>query len=120
MAKVQTVPATAVAMSTGVFGAIIGATAATARSIPKVRSGEMTKEQALGYVAKESGTTGIAAGTAAAVAGFLGTGGFLSLVSVAVVATGTKYALDKAFSSPKNQPEKNLASSAVIDAEPVK
>ncbi|XPV75058.1 MAG: hypothetical protein ACNI27_10485 [Desulfovibrio sp.] len=101
MPKVKNIPTTAATLSTGVFGAVIGATAATARSIPAVRSGAMSKEQALGYVAKEAGTTGVAAGTAAAVAGYLGTGGFLSLVSIAVVATGTKYALDNALSSPE-------------------
>lgn len=80
-----------------VSGVVIGGTAAAATSIRKVKKGLMTKEDAARNVAREAGTTGVAAGAAAMVVGGLGIGGLLGLVGVALVATGTKYMLDTAF-----------------------
>lgn len=89
-------PAGAIA-GTALFGAIVGGTAAAAKGIRQVKEGESTKEQVAAAVAREAGTTAMAAGAATAVVGTLGLGFFLSTLGVVAVATGTKYALDSLF-----------------------
>jgi len=84
-----------------VCGMVAGGTAAAARSIRQVREGSMTRQQAVGRVLREAGSTGLASGVAVGVVGGLGLGGLLSLMGVAVVATGTKYALDSVINGPQ-------------------
>lgn len=93
----KTLPYSSTVFNYAVSGAVVGGTAAAALSIRKVKKGIMTKEDAVKTVAREAGTAGAATGTAAAVVGGLGLGGLLSLVGMALVATGTKYMLDQAF-----------------------
>lgn len=90
-------PIGAAVFSAAITGAVIGGTAAAARSIRKVKKGLMTKEDAAKTVAREAGTTSLATSTAAAVVTGLGLGGIVSLVGMALVATGTKYVLDQKF-----------------------
>ncbi len=83
-----------VTMGTALFGAIVGGTAAAAKGIRQVKDGSATKEEVAVNVAREAGTTAVAAGAAAAVVGALGFGPILSTLGIAAVATGTKYAMD--------------------------
>ena len=82
------------AAGAAVFGAMVGGTAAAAKSIRKVNNGEATREEAVMDVAREAGSTAVAAGAATAVTSGLGLGPVLSLLGIAVAATGVKYALD--------------------------
>ena len=88
-------PRATVAM--GAVGAVIGGTMAAARDYGKVRKEEMTREEAVRDVLKESGTTGLATATATAVVSVLGLTGLLSLTGIVVVAAGTKHLADKAL-----------------------
>lgn len=87
----------AVVLNGAVAGAIVGGTASAALSIRKVNKGLLTKEEAAKTVAREAGTASMATGAATAVAAGLGLTGVGALVSMALVATGTKYLLDQRF-----------------------
>lgn len=84
----------ATTMNSALFGAIVGGSAAAAKGINQIRKGEATKEGVALDVAKEAGTTAVAAGTASAVVGALGLGSVLSTLGIIAVATGAKYAID--------------------------
>ncbi|GEM_PF-963353 len=88
---------TGTALGTALFGAIVGGTAAAAKGIRQVKNNEATKEEVAVNIAKEAGTTAVAAGAAGAVVGTLGLGPFLSTLGIVAVATGAKYALDSMF-----------------------
>jgi len=90
------------ALGAAVFGAIVGGTGAAAKGIREVKAGDATGEEVALDVAREAGSTAIAAGTATAVVGALGFGPFLSVLGIAAVATGTKYAMDSLL-APKQQ-----------------
>ena len=90
------------AMGAAVFGALVGGTGAAAKGIREVKSGDATREEVALNVAREAGSTAVAAGTATAVVGALGFGPFLSILGIAAVATGTKYAMDSLL-APKQQ-----------------
>lgn len=77
-----------------VFGALVGGTAAAAKGLRAVKNGETSREEALRNIARETGTTALAAGTAVAIMGRTGLGPVLTTAGMAVVATGTKYAMD--------------------------
>lgn len=77
-----------------VFGALVGGTAAAAKGLRAVKNGESSREEALRNIARETGTTALAAGTAVAIMGRTGLGPVLTTAGMAVVATGTKYAMD--------------------------
>ena len=81
-------------LGTAVFGAIVGGTAAAAKGIRQIRNDEAGKEEIMINVAKEAGSTAVAAGTAGAIVGALRIGPVLSAMGIVAIATGTKYALD--------------------------
>jgi len=95
-----------------VFGALVGGTAAAAKGIRQVKTGRATKEEAALDVAREAGSTAVAAGAATAVVGALGLGSFLSILGIAAVATGTKYAMDSLLPPAKPAPAKAPAAPA--------
>lgn len=82
------------AVGAAFFGAIVGGTAAAAKGIRKVKAGEAEREEVVIDVAREAGSTAVAAGAATAFAGALGLGPILSTLGIVAVATGTKYAMD--------------------------
>lgn len=82
------------ALGAAMFGAIVGGTGAAAKGIRAIKAGEATKEAVALDVAREAGSTAVAAGTATAVIGALGFGPLLAPFGIVAVATGTKYAMD--------------------------
>jgi len=100
---------TGTALGTALFGAIVGGTAAAAKGIRQVKNNEATKEEVAVNIAKEAGTTAVAAGAAGAVVGTLGLGPFLSTLGIVAVATGAKYALDSMFAPAQVQTGKKHA-----------
>jgi len=94
----RVVPLGGAVLGAAVFGAVIGATAAAARGIRQVKNGEATRQEVAMDVARESGSTAVAAGAGVAVASALGLGPILSAVGVVAVAVGAKYALDSVLS----------------------
>lgn len=100
-------------LGSALFGAIIGGTSAAAKAIRKVNNGEAGRDEAVMDVAREAGTTAVAAGTAGAVVGTLNIGPILSALGIIAVATGTKYAMDSitgSFSASRTPAPKNHAS----------
>jgi len=85
-------------LAMGAAGAIIGGTAAAARNIDRVRQGQMTREDAVRDVIKETGTTGISTAMATAAVSAVGVTGIFSLLGFVSVAVGAKYLADKAMS----------------------
>lgn len=83
-------------LAMGAAGAIVGGSIAAARNIAKVEKQEMTREEAVRDVLKESGTTGLSTAMATAVVSAAGLTGILSLVGLVSVAVGAKYLADKA------------------------
>jgi hypothetical protein len=77
----------------GAAGAIIGGTAAAAKDLRQVKSGEMTREAAAGHILKEAVGSGLAT-AAGAVAGAFFRSSVLGLAAMAVVGVGTKYLYD--------------------------
>jgi len=87
------------ALATGAAGAIVGGSIAAARNIGKVRRREISREDAVRDVIKESGTTGISTAMATATVSAVGLTGMLSLLGFVTVAVGAKYLADKSFSA---------------------
>ncbi len=85
-------------LAMGAAGAIIGGTAAAARNINRVKQGQMTREEAVKDVIKETGTTGISTAMAMAAVSAVGVTGIFSLLGFVSVAVGAKYLADKAMS----------------------
>jgi DNA-binding phage protein len=84
-------------LAMGAAGAILGGSIAAARNISRVEKQEMTREEAVRDVLKESGTTGLSTAMATAVVSATGLTGILSLVGLVSVAVGAKYLADKAM-----------------------
>lgn len=84
-------------LAMGAAGAIVGGSIAAARNISRVEKQEMTREEAVRDVLKESGTTGLSTAMATAVVSATGLTGILSLVGLVSVAVGAKYLADKAM-----------------------
>ncbi len=84
-------------LAMGAAGAIVGGAVAAARSISKVQQGEISREQAVSDVLKESGSTGISTALATAAVSAVGLTGVISLLGFVSVAVGTKYLADKAL-----------------------
>lgn len=95
--KVVTAPRATLAM--GVVGAVIGGFVASARNYDKVKYGEMSKDEAVKDVIRESGTTGVSTAAGTAVMSALGTSGLISLAGMVFVAAGTKRVLDNVIDS---------------------
>ncbi|PID73964.1 MAG: hypothetical protein CSB33_00875 [Desulfobacterales bacterium] len=95
MTRTTYVSAPRAALAVGAAGAIIGGAVAAARNYGKMRNDEMTSEEAVKNVLRESGTTGIATATGAAVMGGLGLTGLLSLAGMVVVTAGAKHLTDR-------------------------
>ncbi|WP_320170485.1 hypothetical protein [Maridesulfovibrio sp.] len=96
----QTKPQTGSALPVlgpALFGAVVGGTAAAAKGIRQIRNNEASKNEVIKNIARETGTTAVAAGTAGAVAGSLKIGPVLSGLTLVAVATGVKYAMDSMF-----------------------
>lgn len=106
-------------LGTALFGAIVGGTAAAAKGIRQVKSGETTKEEAAVNVAREAGTTAVAAGTAGAVVGALRLGPVLSTLGIVAVATGTKFAMDSLMEKalPAHAPAAKKHAPLIMDSE---
>ena len=92
-----TVSAPRAVVALGAVGMLVGGAVSAARNYGKVQKREMTREDAVKGVLRESGTTGLATATAGAVVGVLGSTGLLSLAGVVLVAAGTKHLADKAI-----------------------
>lgn len=90
-------PRASVAM--GGAGAIVGGAVAAARNYDKVKNKEITREEAVKDVVRESSTTGLATATATAFVGVMGLTGLLSLAGIVVVTAGTKNLADKMLDS---------------------
>jgi hypothetical protein len=110
----QTSIAPRASLAMGAAGAIVGGAVAAARDIDKVKQGDMTRDEAVKDVLKESGTTGLATATATAVVSSLGLTGVLSLAGLVAVAVGTKRLADKALTKceTKSLPEGDEKTSA--------
>lgn len=91
-------------LAMGAAGAIVGGAVAAARNIGKVQQGEITREQAVRDVLKESGSTGISTAVATAAISAVGMTGLVSLLGFMTVAVGTKYLADKAMAGPVKGP----------------
>lgn len=99
--QTQTYPATGTylvpsnyAMNAGIFGTVVGGTAALAANLHKVQDDEMTMKQAfVDSLAKGAGA-GVATAAAAGVVSTFRTSGFTSLVLMAATATGVGYVLN--------------------------
>ena len=82
------------AMSAGIFGTVVGGTAALAANLHKVQDDQMTMRQAfVDSLAKGAGA-GVATAAAAGVASSFRTSGLTSLVLMAATATGVGYVLN--------------------------
>ncbi len=80
-------------LNAGIFGTIVGGTAALGMNLHKVRDNEMTaKEAVIDSLAKGAGA-GVATAAATAVASSAGGGGLLSLAFMVATATGVGYVL---------------------------
>ncbi|MDK2954597.1 MAG: hypothetical protein PWQ57_93 [Desulfovibrionales bacterium] len=113
----QTSIAPRASLAMGAAGAIVGGAVAAARDIDKVKKGDMTREEAVKDVLKESGTTGLATAAATAVVSSLGLTGVLSLAGLVAVAVGTKRLADKALAKCET---KRLAEGESEASEPLK
>jgi hypothetical protein len=76
----------------GLIGAMVGASAAAAGNIRKVRQGEMNNGEAVSGTVREAAGAGLATAAGAAVADNVGNNTLLSTVVLLAVATGAKYA----------------------------
>ncbi len=101
-------------MGATLFGAIVGGTGAAAKGIRAIKKGKATREDVAMDVAREAGSTAVAAGTASAVVRAFSLGPFLSTLGIVAVATGTKYAMDNLL-----KPEPVVAPVAVATDSPV-
>ncbi len=96
------------AVSAGIFGTVVGGTAALAANLHKVQDDRMTMKQAfVDSLAKGAGA-GVATAAAAGVASSFRTSGFTSFVLMAATATGVGYVLN---SMGKSVSEKNAGAS---------
>jgi hypothetical protein len=102
--KIKASPALGTAMGAALFGAVIGGTAAAAKGLREVKAGRATGQEVGADVAREAGSTAVAAGAATAVVGALSLGPFLSTLGIAALATGTKYAMDSLLQGNKSAP----------------
>lgn len=113
---IRTVPRSVpqVALAMGGVGAVIGGSAAAAKNIREVREGRISRDAAVRNTIRETAGAGLSTATATAVVGAVGATGFLSLLGIVAVATGTKYLWDLATvpihgvaePSPKPKPAK--------------
>lgn len=88
------VPKATLAM--GGLGVIIGGSAAAAKSIRRVQTEAVDREQAVKEMAMEAAGTGLATAAGTAVVGTLGIrNGLFSVLGMLTVATGVKYAWDR-------------------------
>ncbi len=89
-----TYPATHYALPAGLFGTMVGGTAALAANLHKVRENEMTMGRAfVDSLAKGAGA-GVATAAAAGVVSSFRTSGLTSVVLMAATATGVGYILN--------------------------
>lgn len=88
---------------TAALGAVVGGAVAAAQGVRRVKTGEMTRAEAVADVGKEAAGTGLSAAAGVAVAGALGLGGLLGLAGIIGVAAGTKYVWDKQFADAKTR-----------------
>lgn len=98
-------------LAMGAAGAIVGGSIAAARNISRVQKEEMTREEAVRDVLKESGTTGLSTAMATAVVSATGLTGILSLTGLLFVAVGTKYLADKAVAGSRTRKCREVSSS---------
>jgi hypothetical protein len=84
-------------LAMGGLGAVIGGTAAAARNIRRLEGSEIARDEAVKDTLKEAAGAGLATAAATAVVGAVRATGFLSLVGILTVATGTKYLWDTAL-----------------------
>lgn len=88
------------ALAMGAAGALIGGSISAAKNIASVKRQEMTPEEAVRDVFRETGTTGLATAVATAVVGAVGLTGILSLAGLVSITIGTKYLADQSMGGP--------------------
>ncbi len=104
MTKTPHVTAPRATLAMGAVGVVVGGAIAAAKNYDKVKKSEMTREDAVKDVLKESGTTGLATATATAVVGVLNLPGLISLAGIVVVTAGTKRLADRMLERKCAQP----------------
>ncbi len=82
-------------LAMGAAGAIVGGSIAAARNYDRVKKSQITREEAVKDVIKETGGAGLATATATALVSAMGVTGLLSLASMVVFTAGAKYMADK-------------------------
>lgn len=90
----QTPSLGSVALGGLIAGAVTGATIAAAKSARKVQEGKINAKQAIGAVARESGTMGLATTLGVSTTALLGLNGVLSIAGVALFTAASKYGID--------------------------
>lgn len=99
MTKTAYVSAPRATVAMGAAGALVGGAVAAAKNYDKVQKKEITREEAVKDVIRETGTTGLATATATALVGAMGFTGLLSLAGMVLVTAGTKHLTDRIIDS---------------------
>jgi len=99
-------------LAMGAVGAVIGGSMAVSRNMVRVRDKEITREDAVRDVLRESGSTGISTAMGTAAVSAAGLTGVLSLAGFVVVAAGARYLADRAMGcrTYKMQPSAQVSS----------
>jgi hypothetical protein len=85
-------------LAMGAVGAVIGGSMAVSRNMGRVRDKEITRDEAVRDVLRESGCTGFSTAMGTAVVSAAGLTGVLSLAGFVAAAVGARYLVDRAVS----------------------
>lgn len=83
-------------LAMGAVGAVIGGSMSLSRNMVRVKDGEITREEAVKDVLRESGSTGFSTAMGTAVVSAVGLTGILSLAGFVAAAAGARYLVDRA------------------------